>query len=378
MTIKPLGLYVHVPFCAGKCAYCDFYSRPGQAGLHKAFVDAVLKEGDLKGLGRSLQPTTLYLGGGTPTALSLEAMAALLAGLDQRIGLTTLAEITVEANPKGLSQDMVALLQAYGVHRVSLGVQSFSASFLKVLGRDQAPEEPAQAVTRLRKGGIPRINLDLIYALPGQSLEDWKKDVRQAVNLGPDHLSLYQLSISPQSPLGRAFAQGELAPIPEDLAADAWDWHTAYLESQGFGHYEVSNYAKPGKESLHNQIYWRLDDYLALGPSATQWLRPHRRTNAPDLAGYLAALDQGSLPPGGEEVVSLRDQEIEAVIMGLRLSQGVSKGAFEARFGRPLADAFPGVLEKLEAKGLVLEGSGHVRLSPRGMALGNLVFMAFL
>lgn len=375
---KPLGLYVHIPFCQTKCAYCDFVSYPGQEALKAPLVRGLLAEADLKGLGRDHLPTTLYLGGGTPTSLGLGPMETLLSGLDQRVGLDRLEEITVEANPKGLTLAMASLLKAYGVTRVSLGVQSFSPASLRVLGRDQDPEDPARAVALLRQAGIDQVNLDLIYGLPGQDLRAWQEDLEKALALGPDHLSLYQLGVSSHTHLGRALRQGLLPPIAEDLGADAWDWHISYLAEEGFRHYEISNYAKVGCESRHNLIYWRTQDYLALGPSATQWVRPQRSRNRSDLLAYLRALAAGHLPPREVEALSPEDQKVESLLMGLRLQEGVDKEAYTDRYGQEPAARFGPAIRRLEGMGLLEEGSSHLSLTPKGAALGNLVFMELL
>lgn len=375
---KKLALYCHIPFCASKCSYCDFHSSPGQAGLKDRLVLALLKEGSLKGLGKVHQPTTLYIGGGTPTNLSLAQMDRLLTGLKGMIDLSELEEWTVEANPRGLTQEMVELLTDYGVNRISLGVQSFHPQSLEILGRSQNEEDVRRAVRFIREANIPELNLDLIYALPGQRLEDWQEDLHKALTFTPDHLSLYQLGVSPGTPLERWLSQGKLPAIDEEFGADAWEWHTHLLKDSGFIHYEISNYAKPGFESLHNQSYWRLDNYLALGPSASEWLRPFRRTNEPDLLAYLRHLEEGQLPPAEEELISMKDQQIENMIMTLRMQEGLRISDYRRRYGKEPEDDFGPALEKLKAGGLLLEEQDHLRLTERGQALGNEVFMCFV
>lgn len=373
------GIYIHIPFCAQKCSYCDFLSFPGAHQAQKAaYVDALEKEMRLRLHGRWQEAQTIFIGGGTPTVLSAEALAHLLAVLGRLVDLSQVQEFTVEANPGTVDAEKLAVLREGGVNRLSFGVQSFDDTLLRVLGRVHTAEEAEEAVALARAAGFENVNLDLMYGLPGQTESQWRATLAQAIALAPQHLSLYQLIPEAGTAIVRQMDAGALPPVDEDGAAEWFDAQRGWLAEAGYQQYEISNYAQPGYASQHNQLYWRLDDYLGLGLGATSWERPLRSTNTGDLSQYLYALASGELPPRQEEKLTLAEQMSESVFMALRMNEGLSLARFQALYGVPLEDVFSEALEEGISRGWLALSERQLRLTDNGRRLGNWVFELFL
>ena len=355
------SLYVHVPLCLSKCRYCDFYSLPLDPQAAGRFVRMVSRELDLHRdcLARPLE--TLFIGGGTPTALGAGLLTELLAALRPLINDRT--EFSVEANP-GTFDDSVALVLAQGgVNRVNFGVQSFRDSELRVLGRIHNARQAGEAVRLARSRGFARVGLDLIYGIPGQSPEDWQDNLRQAMELGIDHLSCYALSFEPRTPLGQDLARGAVTEMPEQEQKACYHSTIDLVGEAGFEHYEISNFARPGARCRHNLTYWRNETYLGLGPAAASYIDTVRRTNRPDLPAYLLALESNSPPPADCETLPLRGRMAETVMLGLRLIEGLDRRAFAQRFGMDPLEAFPQSIHRYADQGALLITPSHVRLA---------------
>jgi oxygen-independent coproporphyrinogen III oxidase len=342
--------------------------------------------------------TTLYFGGGTPSLLAPETVRALIADARAYLALSPGAEITLEANPGTVDGPSLAALRAAGVNRLSLGVQSTHADELRVLGRIHTWDEAVAAVAAARRAGFDNLNLDLMYGLPGQSLARWQATVERVLALAPEHLSLYALTVEPETPLFHTIEAGEIPAPDPDLAADMYTWASEALCGAGFWQYEISNWARgrhpaaavwespPGGRaegsgpwvSRHNLVYWRTQPWLGLGAGAYSWLEGQRWSNVPHPADYIKAGQTGEWPALDVEVIPPELERAEALMMGLRLAEGVTASGFHARFGVGLAAVYGATIMALAEARLVLWDERRLRLSPQGRLLGNRVFGAFL
>jgi oxygen-independent coproporphyrinogen-3 oxidase len=315
-------LYVHIPFCHRVCPYCSFYKHtPGGTDMG-GFVQAVLAELRLHRRTMEIAPKTIYLGGGTPTALSETHLDTLLSGLREVLDGSQLTEFCLEANPKTVGASKARLLREHGVTRISLGVQAWDRPTLELLGRDHAPDEAVETYDILRAAEIPSVNLDLMFSIPQQSLEVWRQGIEKTVSLRPDHVSCYNLTYEEDTDFLARFRTGEL-DASQDRDADHFYAALDSLTGAGFEHYEISNYARPGHRSTHNQSYWRGADYLGLGPSAFSTHHRVRWKNIPDTAGYMRLLGEGRLPIVESEDLDDRKWLIERVALELRTAEGV-------------------------------------------------------
>lgn len=392
----PVALYVHIPFCVSICPYCDFVVYAGAAARGPrarvgTFIDAVLREIDLRAqaiaavFGDGRRPLdSVYLGGGTPSLLPADDVARILARVGEQFGIAADAEVTLEANPGPDERgDPVALRRA-GVTRISYGAQSLDPGALRQLGRRHKPQDVADAVAGAREAGIPSVNLDLLYDIPDGSLTTWMTTLDAALEMDPDHLSLYALTLDdpaeegltgpggdhlPTTAGARRWREGVRPRQDEDLAAA--EYHHAYvtLADAGFRGYEISNWARPGHESRHNLAYWERRPHEAVGPGAHAFDGATRRWNAAHLGAYVAALDAGRLPPGGTEPPDDEDTvAAEALILALRLDTGVSLAASQAP---PLVEHFGWALA---AELLAVTDDERVVLTTRGRLLSNELF----
>ena len=394
----PVALYVHVPFCVSLCPYCDFVVYAGTAARgpsnrQASFVGALIAEIALRADALDARwpdrapLETLYLGGGTPTIVPAGDIARIVETIRRRFGIAADAEITIEANPGPDERGDAAALVAAGVNRLSLGAQSFEPLELKRLGRRHAPAHVAEAVTAARVAGMPSVSLDLLYDVPGGSVATWMDTLERALEIAPDHLSLYALTLDDPDAEGLTGPGGDHLPTTkgarrwrvraieeqdEDRAAAQYHHATVRLAEEGFTGYEISNWARPGHESRHNLVYWDRRPYEAVGPGAHAFDGAVRRWNAARLDAYVAALTPASgppsLPPGGRETIDPATAEAETVILGLRTNRGVP---LEASTRPPLADVFGWALA---AELLDVTEDDRVILTTRGRLLSNEVF----
>lgn len=387
---QAIGLYLHIPFCRRKCAYCDFNSYGGLDGLIPEYVSALVREIELWS-DQGLVAATLYIGGGTPSLLSANQLRLMTEAAGRHFGLFTGAEVSIEANPGTAGKGWFEAARRLGVSRASLGIQSFCDDELRLLGRIHSADEARTAFSATRQAGFDNVNLDLIYGLPGQTLFRWQESLDAALRLAPEHLSLYCLTLEESTPLARRVARGELPAPDPDQAADMYLRADEALGLAGYQHYEISNWALPGKECQHNLLYWHNKPYLGLGAGGhSSWggYRFHN-TALPDsyiwqVAQLRPAQGEASdvlcsrSPVAGKEAIP-RDLEMaETVVLGLRLVEGVSLGDFSGRFGVQLTEAYGRQIQELQALGLAELGDGHLRLTPRGRLLGNEAFWRFL
>jgi oxygen-independent coproporphyrinogen-3 oxidase len=379
-----VSLYVHFPFCLRKCLYCDFNSLADSPVLPDEYTGAVLKEMDLRA-GRLSAPVaapTLYFGGGTPSLMAPRDVGSVVDAAVRLFNLAGDAEITLEANPGTLSAERLAGYRAAGVNRLSLGVQSFNDAFLQQLGRVHTAREAQDAFTLARQAGYANIGIDLIHSLPGESIADWQGELERAVALGPEHISAYGLSVEEGTPFHDLAQVGRLH-LPDEEAGLQMFTHTAeYLQAKGYEHYEISNFARSGFRSRHNQVYWCRKDYLGFGAGAHSFLRRPgfgtRWSNAPAPLDYMRTLAMDTLPEGDMAKLTEREAMAEFLFLGLRMRAGVEPSRFHREFGVDFDEAYPGVLPRLLAEGLLESRGDRLRLTGSGLVLANQVFLRFV
>lgn len=381
MRPAPPSLYVHAPFCRAKCRYCAFYSKPPAFGEIDAYLATLLAEIAAQGerTGRFSAPgaESLFFGGGTPSLLGAEVLGRILDALGATFGLAADAEISLEANPDSATPEFLAAARRLGVNRLSLGVQSLDDAHLRGLGRMHDAKQAIAATNSAREAGFDNLGLDLIFGLPGQSVAAWLDTLKRALDLAPAHLSCYGLSIEPGTAL--ALDTGALAALPgEDAQAEMFLQGAELLEAAGYRHYEISNFARPGRECRHNLACWRAEDCLAFGPAAASTLTGRegrvRRVNPPDLKLWAALVRQGDLPEG--EALGPEVQAREALMLALRTADGLDLAAHRARFGLDLAVQQPGLLAELGRAGLATLENRRLRLTRQGMLVSTSVIRA--
>ncbi len=370
------GLYIHIPFCHQKCAYCDFYSVPVELGAIEQYLELLLAEARLRGAGQTIN--TVFLGGGTPSLLSARQISTVLEGVSRYFCLAEGAEITLEANPETLTPQSLSAYHAAGINRLSMGVQTLTPALLPLLGRKHTAKEALTAIAWAQAAGFVNLSCDLIYGIPGQTLASWQDDLRTLVARGLPHLSVYCLEIYDETPLGRAVASGAVQRPDDDAAADMYDFARDYLPEQGVQQYEISNFARPGRECRHNLNYWQNGDYLGLGPAACSYGQDTRECNVADLQTYKDLIKSGQLPTGSSEHLDERDIAAETVILGLRLSTGVDQEAFAKRFGYSLEAAFGDEISQLLQKGWLQRSERGYALPKHMRPIANAVFCSFL
>jgi oxygen-independent coproporphyrinogen-3 oxidase len=376
-----IGLYIHIPFCRAKCAYCDFNSYAGLEGLFADYTAALIREmAAVCVQAASGRVKTLYLGGGTPMVLAPFLLVQLIDTIRRTFSMDAPAEVSLEANPGTVDAETLDVLRASGVNRLSLGVQSLNDRELHRLGRIHSAVEAVEAFRAARQAGFDNVNLDLIYGQPGQSLASWQASLEKALDLWPDHLSLYALTVEEGTPMAAAVARGELPEPDPDLAADMYELAQSQLAAAGFVHYEISNWARSASlVCQHNLTYWRNEPYLGLGAGAHSWLGGLRWSNTAFPARYVAQVLGGDRYVEAEEAIDPEMEMGETMMMGLRLvEEGVSFKQFRQRFGLDLREWFASQLTDLQQLGLLETDGERVTLTERGRLLGNQVFLRFL
>jgi oxygen-independent coproporphyrinogen III oxidase len=378
------ALYVHFPFCIRKCLYCDFNSRAGADIPQTAYVDALVREMELRRgtLPEEVTASTLYLGGGTPSLLDPPLVEKIIAASRRLFSLGAEAEITIEANPGTVNREKLSAYRTAGVNRLSLGIQSFSDDMLARLGRVHTAREGLASFAAAREAGFTNIGIDLIHSLPGQSPEEWQRELERAVHLRPEHISAYGLTIEAGTPYHAMERSGELLLPEEEEAAEMFEKTSELLGTAGFEHYEISNFALPGFRSRHNQVYWQRSNYLGFGGGAHSFLSDPpfaRRWKNPDTPeGYMQSIAGGILPCVDLTVVQEREARSETLFLGLRMLEGVDGKRFSHEFGITLEEAYPEEIRALLNAGLLEWRVGWLRLTGTGITLANQVFIRFV
>ena len=374
MQKKPTSAYVHIPFCTQICYYCDFSKVFIKNQPVDSYLEHLLQEFhsyDIQKL------RTLYIGGGTPTALSALQLEVLLDGLTKNLDLSVLEELTIEANPGDLDEDKIAVLKNSAVNRVSLGVQTFDDKMLKKIGRSHLEKDIYENIDRLKLAGFDNISIDLIYALPGQTMDQVKDNVAKAIALDIPHMSLYSLILENHTVFMNRMRRGKL-PLPkEEVEAEMFEYIIAELERAGFEHYEISNFSKPGFESRHNLMYWDNAEYYGIGAGASGYVNGVRYKNHGPIRHYLKAVEEGNARIN-EEHLSLREQMEEEMFLGLRKKTGVSKARFEEKFGTSFENLYGQVVRDLCHQGLLQVEGQQIRMTKKGLFLGDTVAERFI
>ena len=392
-----MGLYVHVPFCKTKCPYCDFNTYQGIEGLTDPYLVAIT--GEIALWGRLLQSphvNTVFLGGGTPSYLPKDGVGRIIEAIRNAFSIRRDAEITVEANPDDLDRPKCAYLLSLGVNRLSIGVQSTDPGLLAQLGRRHGPEQAAGAFQTARAAGFTNVNLDLMYGLPGQTMDQWRDSVKELRSWGPDHLSLYCLTLEEGTPMHRQVRDGGLPRPDEDLAADMYAHARSELAEAGYHHYEVSNWCLPGREGLHNAGYWRNLPYLGVGPGAHSSLGGYRFWQVPSPRQYIARVKQwaecdfkrysamteellGAVRPiDNWERIDINTACAETMFLGLRLLDGLDLTEASQQVGVDLESKYAAQINDLVALGMLERRDNRLRLTSGAYLVANQVFMRFL
>ena len=374
MQTKPTSAYVHIPFCTQICYYCDFSKVFIKNQPVDAYLEHLIQETRSYEIGKL---RTLYIGGGTPTALSAQQLAYLLTELPKVMDLSEVEEFTIEANPGDLDTDKIAVLKDSQVNRVSLGVQTFDNKMLKKIGRSHQEQDIYDNIRYLKQAGFDNISIDLIYALPGQTMDQVKENVAKAIDLDIPHMSLYSLILENHTVFMNRMRRGKL-PLPkEELEAEMFEYIIEELEKAGFEHYEISNFSKPGFESRHNLVYWDNAEYYGLGAGASGYVDGIRYKNHGPIRHYLEAVEAGKARIT-EEHLTLEEKMEEELFLGLRKKTGVSKARFEEKFGVSFDQRYGQVVASLTEQGLLVPDDKQVRMTKRGLFLGDTVAEKFI
>ena len=374
MLTKPTSAYVHIPFCTQICYYCDFSKVFIKNQPVDAYLQALIREFesyDIKKL------RTLYIGGGTPTSITAEQLEYLLTNLTKHLDLSVLEEFTIEANPGDLTEDKIEVLKNSAVNRVSLGVQTFNDKHLKQIGRSHNEAQIYSTISNLKKAGFHNISIDLIYALPGQTMEDVKENVAKAIALDIPHLSLYSLILEHHTVFMNKMRRGKLQLPKEDLEAKMFEYIISELEANGFEHYEISNFTKPGFESRHNLMYWDNAEYFGVGAGASGYLNGVRYRNRGPIQHYLKAVAEGNARLA-EEVLTKDEMMEEELFLGLRKKSGVSIARFEEKFGLSFEDRYGQIVRELCEQELLVTDDKVIRMTKKGLFLGDTVAERFI
>ncbi len=382
--LEAVSLYLHIPFCHTRCHYCDFNTYAGILPMREPYVQALLIEIELAGTlaqhtnGKPRRARTIFFGGGTPSLLSVEQITRLLNACRNAFAVDEDAEVTLEANPGTLNQEHLQGLRAAGVNRLSMGAQSFDAELLHILGRIHSPEEIRQALHNARAAGFTSINLDLMFGLPMQTMRHWRETLDQALDLGPEHLSLYSLIIEEGTPFYTWTQEGHIIPGDEDLCADMYEYADERLQAAGYENYEISNWALPGHQCRHNLTYWHNLPYLGMGAGAYSYFGGKRFSNVRPPLEYIRLLKAHQRPEAESETVGRAQEMSETAFLGLRTAMGIHLPTFEQRFGESFAQFAGDRLHVVAEAGLLEQTHDWLRLSKRGRLLGNEVFLRLL
>lgn len=374
------GMYIHIPFCHQICFYCDFNKVFFKDQPVDAYIESIGKELALwKQEGALDQPLeTVFLGGGTPTALTPAQLERLLELIHQYVPMAKNMEWSSEANPDELTREKMEVLYKGGVNRLSMGVQTFDQDLLKRLGRTHANDDVLRAVETAREVGFSNISFDLMYGLPGQTMAQWDETLERAFAFGMPHFSAYSLIIEPKTVFYNLMVKGKLNTVTEDLEGDMYERLMDEMEKHGLHQYEISNFAKPGHESRHNLLYWDNEEYIGVGAGAHGYVNGVRYSNHGPLKKYMEPLESGERPVLDATQVSTKAQMEEEMFLGLRKTAGVDIAHFEEKFGAPLETVYGEILQSEKAKGNLAVEQGRVKLTHKGRFVGNEVFEQFL
>ena len=374
-----LGLYIHFPFCRRKCLYCDFPSYSGKEALMDEYMAAVKAEIDqVKKLVVEREVDTIFCGGGTPTLFSGQKLEELLTYIKDSFSVSQKAEITIEANPETLDRQKLEILRRAGINRLSIGMQAGQDEHIKKLGRIHTVRDVERSVQWARDLGFKNINLDLMFGLPNQSLDEWMESLDMALGMDIEHLSTYGLILEEGTPFFNLERQGHLNTPSEEVEREMYHRTGPYLQAKGYTQYEISNFAKPGMECRHNLIYWKNGDYIGIGGGAHSSLEGKRWSNYSDISKYMDSINDKGVGKEHGQTIPIEEQRFETIMMGLRLIEGISKLEFRERFGQPLEYYYRDAVEILKKKAMLEENENSIYLTPKGMDFQNQLLLYFM
>ena len=380
MEKQPLGLYIHIPYCIHKCGYCDFNSHPIKQDEMNHYIDALVAE--MKHYAKTYSNTniirTIFLGGGTPTTLTVYQLERILKECVSEFTVASDAEITIEANPATIDIEQLKSIRQTGYNRISIGVQSFDKAELKLLDRAHGPEEIHSTVDRARKAGFDNLSLDLMFAVPNQSLSSWESNLNKALEKNPEHLSTYNLTIEQGTAFSKLQSNGKLIMPDDDHQLELYKRTIERLTKKGFHHYEISNFARRGKECKHNITYWENKNTLGLGAGASSYMNGTRFKNINLPAHYIRQVKEKKIAVEHSETLELRQAMGETIMLGLRLLQGISIHQFEKRFQISFINLFRNIISSLKEKELVIIEKDYLRLSQKGLFWADSVILEFI
>ena len=380
MEQQPLGLYIHIPYCIHKCGYCDFNSHPIKQDEMNHYIDALVAE--MKHYAKTYSNTniirTIFLGGGTPTTLTVYQLERILKECVSEFTVASDAEITIEANPATIDIEQLKSIRQTGYNRISIGVQSFDKAELKLLDRAHGPEEIHSTVDRARKAGFDNLSLDLMFAVPNQSLSSWESNLNKALEKNPEHLSTYNLTIEQGTAFSKLQSNGKLIMPDDDHQLELYKKTIERLTKKGFHHYEISNFAHRGKECKHNITYWENKNTLGLGAGASSYMNGTRFKNINLPAHYIRQVKEKKIAVEHSETLEPRQAMGETIMLGLRLLQGISIHQFEKRFQISFTNLFRNIISSLKEKELVVIEKDYLRLSKKGLFIADSVILEFI
>ena len=372
-----VGLYLHFPFCQQKCNYCDFNSYAGMEHLLPKYLSAIKQELFLYKVHVSVV-NSIYIGGGTPSLLSISDITNLFDSIRRNFYVADRAEVTMEVNPGSCTMDKLKVIRMNGVNRLSIGLQSFNNESLKQLGRIHTVEDFIRTYQYARQAGFDNINVDVIYGLPWQTGEEWQDTLAGIVELDPEHISLYSLTIEDGTPFGRDLQAGKIKKIDEELEAEMYENAVKLLKANGYEHYEISNFAKPGKRCRHNQIYWRNEEYVGIGAGATSYMGRVRYTNVKEIPLYIEKVFGNDYATAEKEALKLDKIIGETIMLNLRLLDGFRMDDLTKRFKTNIDQLYGPTIKVLSNQGLLKEEEGMVKLTDHGLMIANQVFQRFV
>lgn len=371
MEVK--SAYIHIPFCVRICTYCDFNKYFIQNQPVDQYLDCLIEEMEQSDV-RQLE--TVFVGGGTPTALNYDQLKKLLVAITRIFKIK--GEFSFEANPDELTIEKVQLLKDFGVDRLSMGVQTFNPELLEILGRTHKTEDIYQSVANARQVGIPSISLDLMYHLPHQTIEDFKDSLEKALALDIDHISSYGLILEPKTKFYNMYRKGQLKVPNEDVGEEMYEYLLERMEQSDMHQYEISNFGKDGHESEHNKVYWKNEGYYGFGAGASGYVNGERYNNVNPVNHYIKKIQNKERPILDSTFPTLSEQMEEEMFLGLRMNQGVNKSRFQQKFNTSIDNIFGTVINDLIERELIIEQEGYISMTERGKVIGNVVFESFL
>ncbi|MSU02911.1 radical SAM family heme chaperone HemW [Tissierella pigra] len=377
--MKEISLYIHIPFCISKCYYCDFTSFSHENHRIHDYISSLLIEMEMyKEKLKDYTIKTIFIGGGTPSSIDGKYIYKLLQFIYENFNTTGLTEITIEANPGTIDKEKVRLYKEAGINRVSMGVQTLDNNLLKSIGRIHTSEDFYRSYELLKGANIENINVDLIFGLPNQTIENVIDSLDKIIQIGVKHISYYGLILEENTKLYNLYRKGSITLPNEDIEREMYHKVTEYLINYGYNHYEISNYSLAGYECKHNLVYWDLEPYLGLGLSSHSYMENKRFFNVSNINNYIKKLKEKDLPIDGEEIINLETEIEEFCILGLRKIKGINKLEFKRRFDEEIENRYEDIINKHINNGLIVNEKGFVKLTKKGLDLSNLVEVDFL